>query len=197
MESDRKKTNPSTEEALGDVSERLELAQQASGVGVWDWYVKEGDIEWTSQMFELFGVDRNQDKASFGTWRRVLHPDDLASAEARIGKALEDRADLHNEYRILWPDGQVRWIQVVGKGFYDADGQAERMIGICLGITEHKRIEASLKESDEYLDNLFNYANAPIVVWNPQYRITRFNHAFGALTGLHSDEVVGRTIDLL
>jgi len=57
--------------------------------------------------------------------------------------------------------------------------------------------QAQLKETNQYLDNLFNYANAPIIVWDPQFRITRFNHAFESLTGKRADEVVGESLEIL
>ena len=59
------------------------------------------------------------------------------------------------------------------------------------------KAERELRETGQYLDNLINYANAPIIVWNPQLRITRFNRAFERLTGLTADSVIGRSLDLL
>jgi len=56
---------------------------------------------------------------------------------------------------------------------------------------------ATLRESNAYLENLINYANAPIIVWDPQFRITRFNHAFESLTGRRSDEVIGESMEIL
>ncbi len=64
--------------------------------------------------------------------------------------------------------------------------------------TERKNAEEMLKrETSEYLENLFNYANAPIIVWDPQFRITRFNHAFESLTGRSADEVIGESLEIL
>ena len=59
------------------------------------------------------------------------------------------------------------------------------------------RVKNELRETNEYLTNLLNYANAPIIVWNPESRITRFNHAFEHLTGYKTDEVVGKELDIL
>jgi PAS domain S-box-containing protein len=59
------------------------------------------------------------------------------------------------------------------------------------------KIERSLRETSQYLENLINYTNAPTIVWNPQLRITRFNHAFERLTGLSSDSAIGQPIDIL
>ncbi|MEI8356450.1 MAG: PAS domain S-box protein, partial [Deltaproteobacteria bacterium] len=60
-----------------------------------------------------------------------------------------------------------------------------------------KQVEEKLRETNEYLDNLFNYANAPIIVWDPDFRITRFNHAFESLTGRSAPEVMGHSVAIL
>jgi PAS domain S-box-containing protein len=65
-----------------------------------------------------------------------------------------------------------------------------------LEIRVHERTR-ELSETRDYLDNLFNYANAPIIVWNSKFEITRFNHAFERLTGRFTDEVLGRKVDIL
>lgn len=64
-------------------------------------------------------------------------------------------------------------------------------------LTLRKRAEEKLRETGEYLENLINYANAPIIVWDTNLKITRFNHAFESLTGLTSDEVLNKKIDIL
>lgn len=64
-------------------------------------------------------------------------------------------------------------------------------------ITERRQAEEALRENKEYLENLINYANAPIIVWDPQFRITRFNHAFESLTGRTADKVIGESLEIL
>ena len=64
-------------------------------------------------------------------------------------------------------------------------------------ITERKAAEEELRETRDYLDSLFDYANAPIIVWNPEFKITRFNHAFEHLTGRTSGEVMGKHLEML
>jgi PAS domain S-box-containing protein len=64
-------------------------------------------------------------------------------------------------------------------------------------ITERKKAEETLRETSQYLENLFNYANAPIIVWDPQFKITRFNHAFETLTGRSAHDVIGKSIEIL
>ncbi len=70
-------------------------------------------------------------------------------------------------------------------------------VGIVRDITERKQAEEKLRETSDFLENLFNHANAPIVVWNPDYRITMFNHAFEHMTGRDVKDIIGRRIDIL
>jgi PAS domain S-box-containing protein len=64
-------------------------------------------------------------------------------------------------------------------------------------VTERKRTEETLRETNEYLENLFNHANAPIIVWDKQFHITRFNGAFEALTGRRTANVIGKSLEIL
>jgi len=71
------------------------------------------------------------------------------------------------------------------------------LLGTFIDITDHKRAEKELRRTKDYLENLINYANAPIIVWNPDTRIQLFNHAFEHLTGYTSEEVEGKNLDML
>ena len=73
----------------------------------------------------------------------------------------------------------------------------ERTASLRQELTERRLVAKELRESNEYLYNLFNYANAPIIVWDPEFRITRFNHAFEKLTGRTSQEVIGKSLEIL
>ena len=64
-------------------------------------------------------------------------------------------------------------------------------------VERRRQTEETLRKTNQYLDNLFNYANVPIIVWDPQFRITRFNRAFESLTGRRADDVVGKALEIL
>ena len=124
------------EEVLRESEARLSLAQKAAGAGTWDWNIIKGEIIWSPQLYDLFGVDPKKTSASFDVWNSVLHPDDKKGANARIEKALATHTGLDSEYRIIHPDHKVRWINALGEGVYDDNGQAVRMHGICIDITK-------------------------------------------------------------
>jgi PAS domain S-box-containing protein len=102
------------------------------------------------------------------------------------------------ELPVLNRSGQVRTVLWNSATLYDADGKTvSSTIAQGQDITERKRAEASLRETSQYLENLIEYANAPIVVWDPEFRITRFNHAAERLTGLPADTAIGQTLGIL
>jgi PAS domain S-box-containing protein len=86
----------------------------------------------------------------------------------------------------------VRWS--VLPGYEDSWSQ---VLVSCLDITDRKRAEEALRETHDYLESLLNYANAPIIVWDTEFRISRFNHAFEHLTGYTADEVIGQKLSIL
>jgi two-component system NtrC family sensor kinase len=138
-----------TEDEIRRLKERFELAQQAASAGVWDWDVKTGRIDWTPEMFRLFGLNPKKTIASFETWEAVLHPEDREKARANIDEALKTHSFLNNVYRIIRPDGKIIWINGLGKGEYDEQNQPVRMSGICIDITERKKAEKELRKSEE------------------------------------------------
>jgi PAS domain S-box-containing protein len=95
-------------------------------------------------------------------------------------------------------DGSVRTVLWNSANIYDKDGTAV-VATIAQGqdITERKQAEEALRETKDYLENLIDYANAPIIVWDPSFRITRFNHAFERLTGLDARDVHDKPLDIL
>jgi len=141
-----------TEGELTAMHDRLDLAQRASGAGTWDWHVASGDIEWSPEMFGLFGLDAEKDDAGFDAWDRALHPDDLEAAHARIATALADHTTLDSEYRVVWPTGEVRWINALGHGIYDDRGDPVRMSGICIDVTQRKHAEDAIRRLNAGLE---------------------------------------------
>jgi PAS domain S-box-containing protein len=144
------------EEALLVSNRRYELAQRAANAGVWDWNVQTGEIRWTAKMFELFGLDPKKIVASFAAWESALHPQDREMAKGYIEKSLKNHSFLNNEYRIIMPDGEIRWINALGEGEYDGQGNSLTMSGICIDITQRKKEQELLKESLAAYSNLIN-----------------------------------------
>jgi PAS domain S-box-containing protein len=94
-------------------------------------------------------------------------------------------------------DGTPVYMFVSASALVDSSGNRVGMVMVNRDITQLKQTEKTLRETSDYLNNLLEYANAPIIVWDPSFRITRFNHAFESLTGQQAYEVVGNKLDIL
>ena len=152
------------EEALRTSEERLKLAQASAGAGMWDWDMASGALDWSVELFQLFGMDPQVAHATFDTWRSVVHPQDVTMAGQCIEAAIRDRAPLASEYRLVLPSGEVRWISALGNTTYDGSGKPVRMSGICLDITARKQAEEALRMHMQELRELND-------------ELTRFNRA--------------------
>lgn len=113
-------------------------------------------------------------------------------------KALESgESSINEEWITFAVDGSQALLETIKAPVFDISGKALGVLGIARDITWRKQVEERLSESNAYLDNLFNYANAPIIVWNPNFCITRFNHAFECLTGFSEADVLGKSLEIL
>ncbi|MEI8248474.1 MAG: PAS domain S-box protein, partial [Lentisphaerota bacterium] len=128
-----------------------------------------------------------------------LHPEDgreeFKTAAFAVFKRKEQFLNLEN--RLQTRDGNFIWVSTNGIPVLDADGKLLGYRGSDTDITEHKLTEEALQETKDYLDNLFNHANAPIIVWDSEFRITQFNNAFEKLSGLNVSDVLGKQVDIL
>lgn len=134
---------------LRDLGQRLELATRSGGLGVWDWNLETGSMVWDARMRELYGYPADADLNGVDVWEARLHPDDLRSALADSQKALAEGEAYHSEFRLLLPDGTVRHIAADGLIQRDASGRATRMIGLNRDITEGRRLEAEILQTQK------------------------------------------------
>jgi two-component system CheB/CheR fusion protein len=127
----------------------------------------------------------------------VLAPQDSAYKAEEIEKILRSGQSWSGEIPVRRQDGIQAPLLVHISPVVDKDGNVIGAIVVGKDITGLKMVEEDLRQTRDYLDNLFAYANAPIIVWNPEFKITRFNHAFERLTGHSASEVLGEKVDIL
>ncbi|MBI3561112.1 MAG: PAS domain S-box protein [Gammaproteobacteria bacterium] len=139
------------EAALRNNEARLKEAQRNAQIGNWH-YLPNGTFTWSDQMYELFKLPRAV-PLSYQAIVSVIHPQDLTgSYNHAFLRALKSGAvDYEAEYRVVWPDGQVRTMFSLGKIQRDADGRVIEAVGTVQDITARKRAEAAVRESEHKL----------------------------------------------
>jgi len=192
------------EEALRESEAKYRLseselmrAQAVAHLGNWKWDIRTSEVIWSDEMYRIFGIDKNSYTGRLGeAIAKVIHPDDLHLVLPTNAPAFVEKKPI--EYRIILPDGSIRHIWALsGDAVLDDAGHPVFLTGIAQDITERKQADETLRQTNAYLENLINYANAPIIVWDPHFYITRFNHAFEFLTGRTESEVVGQSLEIL
>lgn len=136
----------STTQQLQATFLKMDLTVRAAGAGTWEWDLVTGSVAASPKMFELLGLDPTTSVASFEAWRSVLHADDMARPELDAKRALAEHTLLSEDYRVILPDGEIRWVNLVGEGLYDDQGQAVVMVGLCWDVTARKRLEQGIRE---------------------------------------------------
>ena len=136
------------EEALEESGERMRVAAQVANVGTFEWRISSNENIWTPELEALYGIPPGGFGGRYESWIARVHPDDLPRAQAQVQEALRT-GSFQGEWRAIWPDETVRWIEA--RGWVEKDGQGTplRMIGVNLDITARKQAEAALRKLDE------------------------------------------------
>ena len=141
------------EEGLHETAAWLRLALRSAKAGIWDWDFPTGKLVWSPEFYLLFGLSPDL-SPSFETWLAVLHPDDRTPAMEKINQSIKEHRNLWNEYRILLPDGNWRWIGAAGSTSCNDAEEPVRMSGVCIDITDRKRAEEALQQANKQLNLL-------------------------------------------
>jgi PAS domain S-box-containing protein len=140
------------EDSVRESEERLRLALDAGQVGIWDWDILRSHITWSDTICRFFGLRSGEFSGRFEDFLAYLHPDDRERVGAAINHSLQSGDPYSIEMRVIWPDGTERWISTNGGVYFDAQGNAMRMNGASVDITERKGAEELLKTADRRKD---------------------------------------------
>ena len=125
--------------------ERLQLALEAGRMGTWEWDLHTGYLLWSAGMERLFGLAPGTFEGTLDAFQKHLHPGDGEPVVRYLAEAAEGQRDPHVEYRIVRPDGELRWIESWGHLCAGEGERPGRIVGICRDTTERRRIEEALR----------------------------------------------------
>ncbi len=177
--------------SLAESRQRLALATGSAKIGIWDWDVKENIMIWDDQMYALYGIHEEDFTGCYEAWRKALHPEDQAQAEADLGIALRGMEDFHTEFRVVWPTGEVRHIEAHSILQRDDSGSPLRMIGANWDVTGRRLAELERAQTEERFRVLFERSSDAHLIFDDSGIIDANPAAVRLLRGQSVEELVG------
>ena len=183
------------ENALRASEERLDLATRAADLGLWDWNIATDEVSYSQRWASMLGYSLTDIEPHFGTWKKLVHHDDLPLAIHIVKNHLAGESSMFElTLRMRHRNGGWRWILSRGRVVErDAEGKPLRAAGTHMDVTEKRHAQEKLR----VVATVFESSNEGIVITDPQTRIIEVNAAFSQITGYIAEEVIGQTPQLL
>jgi PAS domain S-box-containing protein len=178
------------EKKLHASEERLNLALQGAGDGVWDWDIENNTVYYSPQWEKMFGFEVGSVAQTFESVSQRVHTDDLPNMLAEVNRYLAREIPSYDyEFRMFHQNGTLVWTHHRAVALFDSSGKATRMIGTTIDITNRKRAEEDLRLANFAISN-----SGDTVFWtNPDARIVKVNQAACKMLGYSEKELTSLT----
>jgi diguanylate cyclase (GGDEF)-like protein/PAS domain S-box-containing protein len=176
---------------LQSAVDNLNEAQHTAGLGSWYWDISTGKEGWSDEQFRIFGYRPNAIKPAYQTFLHAIHPEDRERVEEAVELALNSHEPYSLEFRILQPNGDLRYIEAQGVVHRNKNGKPISMTGTVLDITEHKRLEQVLAGERERAEEFLRISQDMIVGLDAEGRVTLLNPRGCDILGYSNNELLG------
>lgn len=183
------------EESLRQSEERLQLAIEASGDGLWDWNIQSGKCYYSPRYFEMLGYAADELPQDISMWEQLVHPDDMVRVKEILANHFKDSSTSYSfDYRLKTKSGEWKWVADYGRVVTrDEQGNPLRMIGTHRDIDDRKRAEAELQKQQRFLRQVIDSNPSLIFVkdWNGKFTLA--NQALAELYNTTIEDIIGKT----
>lgn len=169
--------------------ERFRRAQNYANIGTWEWNIETNELYWSDRVAPLFGYSENEQETSYEKFINAVHPDDRAAVKHAIKECIDSAKPYFVEHRVVWPDGQIRWVSEHGDVVRNEAGKSIRMLGLVQDINIRKRTEQQLKDSEERLSVAIEGAGDGIWDWNLKTDEMQFSALYEQMLGYVQGEL--------
>ena len=183
-----------TEMALALSNEQLRLAVQAGKSVAWDLDIKSGRTRWFGDLATMFGMNSETFVGQVEEFYRYVHPDDRQRVREAVSESRQNHESYSAEFRILLPDGRVRWVDDRGEHEYAKNGEPKRIVGMAVDFTDRKLMEEAVRKSEEKFSKAFRESPLAFSLTSTKdHRYIEVNETFERITGWSRSEIMGRT----
>lgn len=151
-------------------TELLRIAPSAAQMGMWNWDMTTGKVQWSPDHELLFGLTPGTFDGTYETAIACLHPEDKECVNQALQQAIQNNSLYQQEFRVVWADDSIHWIEARGHAFYNKTGQPIQMTGTATLIDERKQAEAALQQREAILRLFAQYAPAAIAMLDRDMR---------------------------
>ncbi|MEY6433400.1 PAS domain S-box protein [Thioalkalicoccus limnaeus] len=181
------------EQRLREANRQLVEAQRLARLGHWEYEVASGRLSWSEQVFRLFGRDPRCDPPSLEAHRELFHPEDWPVFERCLSRALREGEPYDQMWRVLRPDGTLRYLSTTGRVIRDSRGRVTHLYGTTQDVTEAHCADEQIRQAAR----VFESTADGVIITDAAERILAVNRAFTAITGYSEAEALGKTPRLL
>ncbi|WP_415767721.1 PAS domain-containing hybrid sensor histidine kinase/response regulator [Pseudomonas sp. ZB1P45] len=178
------------------IHDQLLMAAEVAELGVWSWTLADNALQWNDRMFEFYGqpLTLRNNGLSYQHWYSRVHPDDAVSAAEKLSAAVEGSGVYDTIFRVVRPDGQIRFIQAGAQVERSPSGAALRVTGINRDITSQRELESHLLYAKEQADTASAAKSAFLANMSHEIR-TPMNAVLGMLQLVQNTDLNGRQLD--
>jgi PAS domain S-box-containing protein len=183
------------EQALRISEEKLHLALDAAQLGMWEWDLASDQLICSDRCKSFFALAPDT-VVTYQRFLEAIHPEDRVRITGELQEVLESQKKYDIELRVLWPDGSLHWVALIGRCIYDASNKALGMSGIAQDITVRKQDEEKLLASErELLKVTLNSLGEGVVAVDQEEKIILINETAAKLIGYSQDEALGQLLN--
>lgn len=177
------------EEALRRSEERLQRSQEIAHLGSWELDLARNELIWSDEVYRLFGLQPGQFGATYEAFLEAVHPDDREAVDAAYSTSISEGRDSYEiEHRIVRRStGEIRYVHERCEHLRDSSGNILRSAGMVQDITDRKRAEESLRESEEKFRTIVETANEGVWAVDAERRTTYLNQKMAEILGTATD----------
>lgn len=180
--------------ALRESEQRMMLAAESGGIGIWDLNLPTGELHWDKRMYGIYGLPMLEGPHDYAFWKSTLHPDDIAHTETQISQALASRQNLDTEFRAIWPDGSLHYVRATAITTYDKHGNPIRMIGANWDVTPLRAMTNELERQHELLEVTLASIGDAVITTDNKGDVVWLNPVAERMTGWTTATAAGRPL---
>ncbi len=182
------------EESIRQSQSMLAQAEKVGNIGSWEWDIRTGELIWSEQTYRIFGEEPGGFVPTYESFLACVHPDHRQLVAQAVESMLSGDKPYDIEYQIVTSSSIMRWAHSRGEVVFDERRQPISMVGTVLDITDRKKAEEALRESESKHRSIVEQSRDGISLVDESGCIVEWNHGMEAITGLMRDDVLGRQL---